>query len=417
MKSASAELSLTPPASVPSPVAPGRDQSENATVLPILVALSASHFINDLLQSLISALYPHFKDQFSLSFTKIGLLTLIFQMTASIFQPFVGMLTDRRPFAWALPVGMALSLTGISLVALSGSFMMLVFAVSLLGLGSSVFHPEASRMAYLAAGKRRGLAQSLFQLGGNGGTSLGPLLATKITAQISLLWFIAPALIGISVLAAVGRWYKAGVRNGHTHRVKARTRQESTPLPFHTVLVAMSILVALIFSKYFYIASISSYYTFYLMERFQLSIEAAQFKLFIFAFFVAAGTFLGGPLGDRVGRKFVIWLSILGVAPFSLLLPHANLFWTTVLSAVIGVILSSAFSAILVYAQELLPGKEGLVSGLFFGLAFGMGGIGSAILGKLADATSIITVFQICAFLPLIGLLAGFLPNRHKAAR
>lgn len=383
------------------------------TVFPILFALSFSHLLNDTIQSLIPAIYPVIKNNYHLSFSQIGLITLTFQMAASLFQPFVGLYTDKKPQPYSLATGMGFTLIGLITLSLSSSFYTMLLAVALIGTGSSIFHPEASRMAHAASGGKRGLAQSVFQLGGNAGSSLGPLLAAWIIVpygQFSVAWFSLIALLAILILTFVGNWYK-----GYLVRLKARAKisKQSTVHHFSKkqVVFAIAILLVLIFSKYFYMASLSSYFTFYLIEKFHVSVQTSQVYLFVFLFSVAAGTLVGGPIGDRVGRKYVIWGSILGTAPFALLLPHANLFWTGVLIVPIGMILASAFSAILVYAQELIPGKVGLVAGLFFGFAFGMGGIGSALLGKLADATSISHVFSICAFLPLIGLVTGFLPN------
>lgn len=390
------------------------------TVFPILFAISLSHLLNDVLQSLIPAIYPLIKENFKLSFTQIGLITLTFQMAASILQPFVGIYTDRRPQPYSLAVGMGFTLSGLVMLSLAPNFIMLIVSVALVGIGSSIFHPEASRMAHLASGGRKGFAQSLFQVGGNAGSSIGPLLAAMIIVpygQANIVWFSLLALIAIVILVKVGGWYKRKMR------IKARRPAvelaSQLTLPRQKVIVAIVILLLLIFSKYFYLASMSSYYTFYVIHKFGVSVQSSQIYLFIFLFSVAAGTLVGGPVGDRIGRKYVIWASILGVAPFTLMLPHANLFWTAVLTVPIGFILASAFSAILVYAQELIPGKVGLVSGLFFGFAFGMGGIGSALLGRLADQTSIEYVYSICAFLPLIGIITVFLPDigtqREKA--
>ena len=383
------------------------------TVFAILLNISFCHLLNDTIQSLIPSIYPIVKEHFSLSFAQIGLITLTFQMAASILQPFVGFFTDKRPQPYSLAIGMSSSLIGLIVLALANSFGYVLFAVGLIGVGSSIFHPEASKVAYMAGGIRRGLAQSIFQVGGNAGSSIGPLLAALIIVpygQTNILWFSLLALIAIIVLITVGNWYKANLDKLKKKEV-VKNVKTGTPLSRRTVAVSVGILLVLIFSKYFYLASMTSYYTFYLIDKFHLSVQSSQFHLFIFLFAVAAGTLLGGPLGDRFGRKYVIWFSILGAAPFTLLLPHANLFWTSVLTVFIGVIIASAFSAILVYAQELLPGKVGTVSGLFFGFAFGMGGIGSAVLGILADHTSINYVYQLCAFLPLIGLITGFLPN------
>jgi len=381
------------------------------TVLAILFAISFSHLLNDTIQSLIPAIYPLLKASFHLSFVQIGLITLAFQMTASILQPFVGWYTDRRPKPYSLAWGMGLTLGGLVLLSHATHYAMVVGAAALVGMGSSIFHPESSRVAHLASGGRHGFAQSVFQVGGNAGSSLGPLLAALIVVphgQASVLWFALIALLGIGVLSGVGRWY-----GQHLADAKARPAsraQPASPLS-RRVWFALAILGVLIFSKYFYLASLTNYYTFYLIQKFHLSIQGAQFHLFLFLFAVAVGTILGGPIGDRCGRKLVIWVSILSVAPFTLALPHANLFWSGVLTVIIGLILASAFSAILVYAQELVPGKVGLISGLFFGLAFGMAGIGSAVLGEIADRTSIEHVFNLCAYLPLIGLLTAFLPN------
>jgi FSR family fosmidomycin resistance protein-like MFS transporter len=390
-------------------------RARDRTVLAILFAISFSHLLNDTIQSLIPAIYPLLKTSFHLSFVQVGFITLAFQMTASILQPVVGWSTDRHPKPYSLAFGMGLTLAGLVLLSHATGYAMVVGAAALVGMGSSVFHPESSRVAWLASGGRTGFAQSLFQVGGNAGSSLGPLLAALIVVphgQGSVLWFALIALLGIAILSSVGRWYSR-------HLAEARSRPGSTApaggrLPGR-VWFALAVLGMLIFSKYFYLACLTNYYTFYLIRKFHLSVQASQFHLFLFLFAVALGTILGGPIGDRYGRKLVIWVSILGVAPFTLALPHANLFWTGVLTVIIGVILASAFSAILVYAQELVPGKVGMIAGLFFGLAFGMAGIGSAVLGELADRTSIEYVFQLCAFLPLIGLLTAFLPDVRKA--
>ena len=388
--------------------------SGNEAVFIILLSASLSHLLNDTIQSLIPAVYPVLKDSFQLNFTQIGLITLTFQITASMLQPLVGLYTDHRPLPFSLAIGMGFSLVGLVLLSAANSYWMILVASALVGLGSSVFHPEASRLARMASGGRYGFAQSLFQVGGNAGQSLGPLLAALIVGtrgQSKIAWFSIVALIGIVILFNAGRWYQTNL-----FRLKKASRRgtDGVHLSRLTVLSAMAILIALIFSKYFYLASISSYYTFYLIDRFHLSIQQAQLLLFLFTFSVAAGTIVGGPIGDRFGRKYVIWASILGVAPFTLILPHVGLFWTAILSVLIGFILSSAFSAILVYGQELMPGKVGMVSGLFFGFAFGMGGIGSAVLGQLIDRTNIQFVFQLCAFLPLLGLLTAFLPNLER---
>lgn len=383
------------------------------TVFPILFALSLSHLLNDTIQSLIPAIYPLIKNNYKLTFSQIGLITLTFQLAASLLQPFVGLYTDKKPQPYSLAIGMGFTLIGLVTLSLSSHYYVVLIAVALIGIGSSVFHPEASRMASAASGGRRGLAQSVFQLGGNAGSSIGPLLAAWIIVphgQFSIIWFSFIALLAIMILSYVGNWYKGYLIKLSTKR-KTGAVGQGAQFSRKKVIFAVSILLVLIFSKYFYMASLTSYFTFYLIQKFGLSVQSSQLYLFAFLFSVALGTLVGGPIGDKIGRKYVIWASILGTAPFALLLPHANLFWTGVLIVPIGMILASAFSAILVYAQELIPGKVGLVSGLFFGFAFGMGGIGSALLGKLADTTSINYVFSICAFLPLIGLLTGFLPN------
>jgi FSR family fosmidomycin resistance protein-like MFS transporter len=400
----------TAPSAAPAAHAPPRP-----TAFRVLGAISVSHLLNDMMQSLILAMYPILKGNFNLSFGQIGLITLTYQLTASLLQPLVGLYTDKRPTPWSLPMGMGFTLCGLLLLGFAPNFGCLLLAAALVGSGSSVFHPESSRVARMASGGRHGMAQSLFQVGGNTGSAIGPLLAAAVIVpfgQRSVAWFALAALAGIVLLTQVGRWYAR-------HHVAARhaAKQAVQTLPRRKVVQAVGVLLLLIFSKYFYIASISSYYTFYLMDRFGLGVQSAQMHLFLFLFAAAAGTLLGGPVGDRIGRKPVIWASILGVAPFALVLPFANLFWTTVLTIVIGLILSSAFSAILVYAQELIPGKVGMVSGLFFGFAFGMGGLGAAVLGLLADHTSVTFVYRVCAFLPLLGVVAGVLPDvEHRRA-
>lgn len=385
--------------------------STQHTVFPILFAISFSHLLNDTIQSVIPAIYPQLRDAFSLNFVQVGLITLTFQMAASILQPLVGTYTDKRPQPFSLATGMTFTLTGLILLANVDNFPGVLVSVGLIGVGSSVFHPEASKVAYLAAGPRRGLAQSIFQVGGNAGSAIGPLLAAFIVLPFgrhSISWFSIIALLAIFVLWRVGLWYNVNFR-----LISKKVNRAVIPqhLSKSKITTSIIILLLLIFSKYFYMAGISSYFTFYVMDKFGVSVQQSQLYLFIFLVAVAAGTLAGGPIGDRIGRKYVIWGSILGVAPFSLVLPYASLFWTGILIFIIGVILASAFSAILVYAQELLPGKVGMVSGLFFGFAFGMGGIGSALLGKLADVTSIEYVYKVCSFLPLIGLIAGFLPD------
>jgi FSR family fosmidomycin resistance protein-like MFS transporter len=392
--------------------------SRTAPVLGVLTALSFSHLLNDAMQSLIPSLYPILKSALHLDFGHIGLITLTNQLTASILQPFVGLYTDRRPKPFSLAGGMTFTLVGLLLISFANSFGLVLIAVAFVGIGSSVFHPEASRIAHLASGGRLGFAQSLFQVGGNAGSALGPLLAALIVVargQSSVMWFSLLALLGITLLAGIGRWYRANL----TGKRKAATVDHAgrQTLSRGRVLMSLAVLIALVFSKYFYLASMSSYYTFFLIGKFGLAVKSAQLHLFAFLFAVAAGTLLGGPVGDRIGRKSVIWASILGVAPFALALPYANLFWVGVLTAIIGLILASAFSAILVYAQELVPGRVGMIAGLFFGLAFGLGGIGSAVLGALADRTSIAFVFQVCSYLPLIGLLTWLLPNLEQNRR
>ncbi|MFJ3045763.1 MFS transporter [Herbaspirillum chlorophenolicum] len=396
-----------PPASAPQPA--------EKTGFRVLGAISFSHFLNDMIQSLLLAIYPLLKGNFHLSFAQIGLITLTFQVTASLLQPLVGLYTDKHPKPYSLAIGMGSTLCGLLLLSVAPNFGVLLVAAALVGTGSSVFHPEASRVARMASGGRHGLAQSLFQVGGNAGSAMGPLLAAWIIipgGQASIAWFSIAALVAIVVLRQIGHWY---ARQQSAAKGKAKKKGPAyVALPKRKVTQAVGILLLLIFSKYFYMASLSSYFTFYLISKFQLSVQDAQIHLFAFLFAVAVGTVAGGPIGDRIGRKAVIWTSILGVAPFTLMLPYANLFWTGILSVIIGLILASAFSAILVFAQELMPGKIGTVSGLFFGFAFGMGGIGAALLGKLADLTDIYFVYQVCAFLPLIGLLAAFLPKMQK---
>jgi FSR family fosmidomycin resistance protein-like MFS transporter len=383
-----------------------------ATVMSILLALSVSHLLNDTIQSLLPAIYPLLKQSFALSFTQIGLITLTFQITASLLQPVVGFYTDRTPRPFSLATGMCFTLVGLVLLSRAPSYHWILVSAGLVGLGSSVFHPEASRMAKAASGGRPGLAQSIFQVGGNFGTSLGPLLAAAIIVphgQRSILWFSAIALVAIAILTQVGRWYTAVLKRRAGRAASAGRGGHG--LSRAKVTWSILILLALIFSKYFYLSSLTNYYTFYLIHQFHVSVQQSQVCLFVFLFSVAAGTIAGGPLGDRFGRKYVIWASILGVAPFTLILPHVGFAATVGLTVIIGLILASAFSAILVYAQELIPGKVGTVAGLFFGFAFGMAGVASAVLGKLADRSGIVTVFEVCAFLPLIGLLTAFLPD------
>ena len=381
------------------------------TSFKVLGAISVSHMLNDMTQSLIVAIYPMLQGEFSLSFGQIGLITLTYQLTASLLQPLIGLYTDKHPKPFSLPVGMTFTLVGLLLLAYASSFPMVLIAAALVGTGSSVFHPESSRVARMASGGKHGMAQSIFQVGGNFGASLGPLMAAWFITPYgkgTLTWFAIAPLLAIIVLLQIGRWYQA---QQHSNGGKVFKPSSAPRLPNKTIAFSLFILLTLIFSKYFYLASISSYYTFYLMHKFGVSLENAQVHLFIFLFAVAAGTIIGGPVGDRIGRKYVIWASILGAAPFTLILPHASLFWTGILTVIIGVIMASAFSAILVYAQEMIPGKIGMVSGLFFGLSFGMGGLGAAALGYVADRTSIETVYHICAFLPLLGIMTALLPN------
>ncbi|HZZ43221.1 MAG TPA: MFS transporter [Tepidisphaeraceae bacterium] len=405
---------------IPEDVVPAAGENElvQRTALGVLFTLSFSHLLNDTMQSLIPAMYPVMKQSFDLTFTQIGLITLTYQMTASLLQPLVGFYTDRHPKPYSLSVGMAFTLLGLVWLSRAGNLTELLCSAALVGAGSSVFHPEASRVAHMAAGGKHGFAQSLFQVGGNTGSSLGPLLAAWIIVphgQKSLAWFSLLALLGIVVLAQVGGWY---ARNRHQMKPKAKPVHSSgEALPRGRVRISLAILMLLIVSKYFYLISLTNYYTFYLIHHFDVSVRASQVYLFVFLFAVAAGTILGGPLGDRFGRKIVIWVSILGVAPFTILLPHVGLTGTAILTVVIGLVLASAFSAILVFAQDLMPGNVGMVAGLFFGFAFGVSGVASAALGKLADMTSIEFVFNVCGYLPLLGLFAAFLPNLGKHPR
>jgi FSR family fosmidomycin resistance protein-like MFS transporter len=384
------------------------------TEFDILLFISLSHGLNDLIQSLIPSIYPILKQDYALDFGQIGMITLAFYLTASILQPVVGFWTDKHPQPFSLAIGMTMSLCGLLLLSVASTYPMILLAVSLVGTGSAVFHPESSRVARMASGGRHGLAQSLFQVGGNAGTALGPILAAYIVlanGQKSVAWFSVVALAGIMILSRVGFWYRAK-RRASAGAAKVAAKVAALPRP--VVVRSIAILAVLIFSKFFYTASMASYYTFYLIDTFKVPVKDAQLYLFVYLAAMAVGTFLGGPIGDRFGRKFVIWLSILGVLPFTLALPHANLFWTVALTIPIGLILASAFSAIVVYAQDLVPGKVGMIAGLFFGFAFGMGGLGAAILGEIADRTSIGFVYNLCAFLPALGLLTWFLPNVGK---
>ena len=406
---------MTTGAIIQEQVAPSQPSSEG-TLLRVLAAVSFCHLINDMVQSLLPSIYPILKSSFHLDFGQIGLITLVFQITASLLQPFIGMFTDRRPLPYSLPIGMVCTMVGLVMLAFAPTYGLLLLAASLFGIGSAIFHPESSRVARMASGGKHGFAQSFFQVGGNSGSAIGPLLAALIIlprGQIGVLWFTLATLTGILVLSWVGRWYKA--RLEHLRSRPTTQREHHTTLPRSKVIGALFILMLLVFSKYFYIASLTSYYTFYLISRFHVSVASAQLHLFLLFGAIAAGTLIGGPVGDRFGRKYVIWVSILGALPFTLLMPWANLFWTGVLSVVIGMVIASAFSAILVYAQELVPGRVGTISGLFFGFAFGMGGIGAAVLGQIADKTSIIYVYHLCAYLPALGLLTGLLPNIEPA--
>jgi FSR family fosmidomycin resistance protein-like MFS transporter len=404
--------------SLPEAVVSLGKKAEESIALRVLAAISFCHLLNDLMQSIVPAVYPILKTSYHLDFGQIGLITLTVQLTASLLQPLVGMYADRRPAPYSLAIGMGFTLIGLLLLANAPSYSAVLVAVGMVGVGSSIFHPESSRVARMASGGQHGLAQSLFQVGGNAGTSLGPLLAAFIVlrrGQESIAWFSIAALIAMIILVRVGAWYKA-------HRstrgiLKPRSEADGAHPSSKRVTMAIVILVALTFSKFVYMASLSSYYIFFLISRFHLSVENAQLHLFVFLASVAAGTIAGGPIGDRIGRKHVIWWSILGILPFTLVLPYANLFWTLPLTVVIGLLLASAFPAIIVYAQELVPGKVGMISGLFFGLAFGMAGLGAALLGRLADATSIQYVYRVCSFLPAIGLLTAFLPKVEPPKR
>jgi FSR family fosmidomycin resistance protein-like MFS transporter len=395
-----------------------RKAAAEGAAFSIVLALGFSHFLNDTIQSLVPALYPMLKESYGLSFTQIGLITLTMQATSSILQPAVGLVSDRRPQPYSLAVGMGVTLVGLWLLAAADGYVPLLLAATMVGAGSAVFHPEASRVARLASGGRHGLAQSLFQVGGNAGSAIGPIVAAFIViprGQGSIAWFSALALLAMAVLVGVGGWFRR--RRAAPARPRASHHLDAPVLPRRKIGWSIAILLALVFSKSFYTASLNSYYTFYLISKFHLSVESAQLYLFLFLAAVALGTLIGGPLGDRIGRKWVIWGSILGVLPFTLALPYADLFWTGLLTVVIGMTLASASSAIVVYAFDLVPGKIGTMAGLFFGLSFGLAGVGAAALGKLADTTSIDFVYRVCAFLPLIGLLTVFLPDIGRASR
>jgi FSR family fosmidomycin resistance protein-like MFS transporter len=397
-------------------VAPQSPVSPQTTAFGILAAISVCHLLNDLMQSVLPAVYPILKESYLLDFGQIGLITFANQATASLLQPVIGMFTDARPKPYSLAIGMGFTLTGLLLLSVAPTYLVILVAVALVGIGSSIFHPESSRVARLASGGRHGFAQSLFQVGGNAGAATGPLLAAFVVlpfGQRSIAWFGMAALTAMTILIRVGGWYKQRIFSA----AQSASARVQSALPSARVRVSLLILVLLVFSKNVYLASLSSFYTFYLIEKFSLSIESAQLHLFVLLAAVAAGTFIGGPVGDRIGRKYVIWVSILGVLPFTLALPYANLFWTEILTVLIGLILASAFSAIVVFAQELVPGRVGAVSGIFFGFAFGAGGLGAALLGQLADATSIELVYKICSFLPAIGLLTWFLPDDTKGTK
>jgi len=397
-------------------IAEQRLKAAGGTAFAILVAISFCHLLNDMMQSMVPALYPMLKTSFDLDFGQVGLITLAWQFTASLLQPLVGSYTDRRPQAYSLAAAMGFTFVGLVLFSVANSFALLLAAAVLIGMGSSVFHPEASRVARVASGGRHGFAQSLFQVGGATGSSIGPLIVAFVIlrrGQASLAWVSLAALLAMVVLAKVGRWY--GRRRPMVSR--ARLTDATAALSSRQVRGALAVLLALIFSKYFYLASLNTFYTFYLIHKFQVSMQSAQIHLFVFLSAVAIGTMAGGPIGDRFGRKIVIWVSILGVLPFTLMLPYADLFWTGVLTVVIGLVLSSAFSAMVVYGQELMPGKVGMVSGLFFGFAFGIAGLGAACLGWLADLTDIDFVYRVSAFLPALGLLAALLPRLESDKR
>ena len=395
------------------PISAPRRRTTADTVYPILLLISVTHLLNDMMQSVIPAVYPLLKAKFGFSFAQIGLITLVFQMTSSILQPFVGRYADRHPRPYSLAAGMCFTLAGLFALALAPGFAPILLAVALIGWGSSIFHPESSRVAQLASGGRKGLAQSIFQVGGNAGSAMGPLLAALIVipfGQVSIGWFALAALLAIFILVKIGHWYRrqlaAAARKSAVAAVTA-----AHGLSKRKIRTAFVILGVLVFSKYFYIASMTNYFTFFLMDKFAVSVQGAQYCLFAFLAASAAGTFIGGPLGDRIGRKYVIWGSILGAAPFTLMLPYVGLVWTIALAVVIGLVISSAFSAILVYATDLMPGKVGMIAGVFFGLMFGLGGLGSAFFGWLADRTSIEFIFQISTLLPLLGVITGFLPD------
>lgn len=395
----------------------GTEQPAVKITFSILIILSLSHFFNDLLQSVIAASYPLFKEDLALSFAQIGLITLVYQLSASVFQPLTGLLFDKHPLAWSLPLGMSFTMAGLLNLAYATTLHWVLLSVFLVGIGSSVLHPEASRITFLASGGKRGLAQSLFQVGGNLGGSLGPLLVALLVAPYgrhNIVLFAVLALVAIGAMFPICKWYKSYLNRMKGRRKVAVGGSVEMPLSRNMTVFSISILLVLIFSKYIYMASLTSYYTFYLIHKFGVSVQTSQLYLFVFLLATAIGTLIGGPVGDRVGRKYVIWASILGAAPFSMLMPHATLGWTVVLSFCVGLMLSSAFPAILLYAQELLPTKLGLISGLFFGFAFGVAGIASAVLGNMADHFGIEAVYNVCAYMPLLGLVTYFLPDLNK---
>jgi FSR family fosmidomycin resistance protein-like MFS transporter len=403
---------MSTPTSIPS----AAHAAPPAAVMQILFSVAFVHLLNDCVQAVLPSVYPLLKQEFALSFTQIGLITLTFQCTASLLQPWIGLYTDKNPIPFLLPAGMCVTMAGVALLAWAGSFPMLLLAAGLIGIGSSTFHPEASRVARLASGGRFGFAQSLFQVGGNLGSAFGPLLAAAIIVghgQGRIAWLMLVVLLAVTVLVGVSRWYAGHLRNAP----RKAAAHPGPALSRGRVMWALTVLALLVFSKYIYMASLSSYYTFYLIEKFQVSVDTAQLYLFLFLAAVAAGTFAGGPIGDRIGRKRVIWFSILGAAPFTLALPYADLFWTAVLSVVIGLVMSSAFSAIVVFAQELVPGKPGMIAGMFFGLMFGISGIGAAAMGAFADSSGIEQVYRLASYLPLLGILAVLLPPAASMRR
>ncbi len=394
---------------------PTSRQEESRTAFRVLFAISIAHLLNDMVQSIVPSIYPIIKEEMRLSFIQIGVITLVFQLTSSLLQPFVGMYADRRPSPYALAAGMCFTLTGLIWLAFTGSYAAMLGAVSVIGIGSSIFHPEASRVAQLAAGGKKGLAQSIFQVGGNGGTAIGPLLAALIVlphGRLAVLWFAVAAIMGALILTRVGRWYKRVVNNISGQRRKVRSVVDH--LSKRRINMALAVLVVLTFSKQFYLASMTSYFTFFLIDKFGVSIQYSQIALFAFLAASAVGIIAGGYIGDKIGRKYVIWGSILGAAPFAIAMPYAGLTLTIILAIIVGLVISSAFSAILVYATELKPGKVGMIAGLFFGLSFGLGGVGAAFFGWLADIRGIYFVFEISTLLPLLGIVAAFLPDLKK---